>query len=83
MRIHVKTAEKNIRLFLPSCLAMNDLTARISAHYIHKYTDIFEGLSEKDLQTLFREIRRLKKKHPDWYLAEITDSNHTYVKIKL
>ncbi len=83
MRIHVKTSGKNIRLLFPSFLAMNALTARIGAHCIQKQTGIFQGLGEQELQALFREIRRQKKKHPDWCLAEITDAKHTYVKVKL
>jgi len=83
MRIHVKTSEKDIRLLFPTCFVMNGLTAHIGAHYIRKQNGNFAGLGKKELLTLFREIRRLKKKHPDWCLAEIRDAKHKYIKINL
>jgi hypothetical protein len=83
MRIHIKTSEKNIRLLFPSFLAMNALTARIGANCIQKQADIFQELGEKELNALFREIRRQRKKHPNWCLLEITDAESTHVKIKL
>ena len=72
MKLSIKSDEKNIRLRLPSALVFSDLTAAVGYRKIGgliQNTD--EVISRRQVKALFREIRRLRRLHPDWTLVHV------------
>lgn len=88
MRILVKSAnERTIHIILPSGLILNNLTATLGTKVINKYInqncDSTVNITSHDVRKLVQEIRRLKRKYPNWYLVDIESSDGDVVKIKL
>ncbi len=82
MRIIVKESEgKNIRLLLPTGMVLNRLTAGLISKALVERAKM--DLSTGQMMRLMRELKRFKRKHPDWVLVEVQSSDGDYVKIKL
>lgn len=81
MRIRVKEKDgSNLFIPLPTGLICNRLTALIAARTM---SGMGAGVSASQLARLFRELKRYKKKHPDWVLAEVQSADGDYVYVKL
>lgn len=80
MKIRVKDQAHNIRLWLPTGLLLN---RPIAAAIAKGARDKGVPLTGKQLNLLFIAIRRYRKEHRDWVLAEMDskDGGHVFVKL--
>ena len=81
MRIRVKEKDgSNYLIPLPTGLICNRLTALIAARAASEYG---VRVSPARLVRLFTALKRYKKQHPEWVLAEVhsADGDHIYVKL--
>ena len=88
-----------INLIFPTAVLFNSLTAKITAKMIDKtvngkaeemdvdlqeLTEISRNIPDSaELSAMYTEIRRFKRRHPDFVLVEATDSEGDGVKITL
>ena len=77
MQIKVDNA---VDLRLPTCLALNALTAAAFARKLRQ-----EGcdISAAQLRVFFREVRRYRRDHPEWDLVEVLSDDRKMVRIRL
>ena len=76
----VERTGKMTRIRLPNGVLMNGLSAGfLSAKAKQKNISI----SASQLRILFRAIKRYKRTHPEWVLAEVNDHGGDTVKIML
>lgn len=81
MRIRVKEKDgSNLFIPLPTGLICNHLTAFIAARMA---VEVGIKLSPGQLVRLFTELKRYKKQHPEWVLAEVHSADGDYVSVKL
>ena len=72
VKLSIKSEEKNICLRLPSALVFSDLTAALGYRKIGGLIQNTEKeISREQVKDLFREIRRLRRLHPDWTLLHV------------
>lgn len=84
MRIRVKTGARNIRLILPTRLIFSTTVARLGAKYGLKHdTGTGADISAEQLDALFAEFRRIKKRYGRWELVDLESSAGDVVKIIL
>lgn len=81
MKIQIHTDDVHLTLQIPTYLAFNALTASIAGHELKKHD--FPQLDGKSLTVLFRELRRLKKKHPAWRLLHLEAAKDMQIEIML
>lgn len=67
-------------LRLPTGLLLNGVTAPLVAKALREQNI---HLSAKDVRQLLRSVRKYKKEHPDWVLAEVCGTNGKQVVIQL
>lgn len=80
MKIHVKSGEHNIRLWLPTNLFFNPLVARVAVRYgLRNAPESVRNISPEAIEALFAEFRRIKKKHGHWELVDMVRENGTEV----
>lgn len=86
MNIKIKSNSRNIRLWFPSVLVFNPVTATLwGSKIIHKISSE-KGetkISPKAARRLFREINRCRRKHKNWTLVDVCASDGTKVHIRL
>jgi hypothetical protein len=85
MRILVESHdEKTINLIFPTVMIFNRLTAAIGSSAIRQHlgTDLSEFKSA-DINRLFREIRRVKRKYPHLELVSVDSADGDKVRITL
>ena len=82
MWIHVKDGENNIRILLPTGLVFSRLTAMIGVAVIKKYAPE-RGISAKQIDALFAEFRRIKRRYGRWELVDVESADGQIVKIIL
>lgn len=82
MRIHVKDGENNIRILLPTGLVFSRLTAMIGVAVIKKYAPE-RGISAKQIDALFAEFHRIKRRYGRWELVDVESADGQIVKIIL
>ena len=81
MRIVVKNkGEKDIRLFLPTGLLFNPVTALFVPAIAKKYS---VHITVQQAMSFVRALNDCKTRHPDWVLAEVTDDEGDQVEVKL
>lgn len=81
MKIVVKSHEgPNIRLPIPTGLALNRFTAGFAAEYLKE-----NGLdiTKEQAVKFIKELNRYRRMHPEWVLVEVQSSNGEYVRIQL
>ncbi len=84
MRIQISTDDHNIRICLPNGLFFNRLTAAIGIRAMQKYApEQLRDLSPKQINALFSEFRRIKKKYGSLDLVDVQSSDGQIVKIIL
>ena len=72
MKLSIKSDEKAICLRLPSALVFSNLTAALGYRKIGGLIQNTEKeISREQVKDLFREIRRLRRLHPDWTLLHV------------
>ena len=71
---------KPIRLGFPTALVLNRLTACF-APMVLKNEDI--PITRKQAVRLIKEIKRCKKRFPDWKIVEVKSSDGQVVEIRL
>ena len=76
----VERTGKMTRIRLPNGLLMNGLSAGFLSSKA-KQKNI--SISASQLRILFRAIKRYKRTHPEWVLAEVNDHGGDTVKIML
>ena len=82
MRIIVRDPKEgsNIRLWFPTGLIFNCLTARLGAIMLPQYG---MDITPAQIQALFDEFHRAKKNFPQMPLVEVDSADGTYVRIIL
>ena len=76
MRIRVKSGETNIRIWFPTGLVFNRVTVWLADKVGRKYAgDAMPQISEKDMNKLFAEFRRIKRTYGRWTLVEVETSD--------
>lgn len=80
MRIRVKDEDTNLRLWMPTGLL---LSRPIAAAVAKGARDKGIPLTGRQLNTLFKAIRRYRKAHRDWVLVEVDSQNGDKVLVKL
>jgi len=84
VRIKIKSDDKNINLYFPTRLLLNKLTARIAANAINSNSETNNlKLSAKDLEKIFAEINRIKRKYPKLELVNVESASGETVVISL
>lgn len=85
MRIFVQEhGEKPIRLIFPTGMIFNRLTALIGSKVIKEHAgEELSALTSAQLNRLFREIRRIKRKHPKFELVNVESNDGDMVRIIL
>ena len=80
MRIRVKDKEHNIRFWFPTGLF---LSRPIAAAIARGARDKGMPLTGKRVNVLFKAIKRYRREHKDWVLAEVDSKDGDKVFIKL
>lgn len=85
MRICVREHEgKKINIAIPTGMVLNRLTAGIAKKYVekHSYPDNAD-IRSADINRLFHEIKKFRRKYPELPLVEVESKDGTRVYIKL
>ena len=78
MRIHVKSGNRTVRIVIPTCLVFSRMTAWLGARYGLRYAgDAVRDLTPEQLNALFAEFRRIKRKHGKWDLVDVESADGT------
>lgn len=80
MKIRVKDKEHNIRFWFPTGLF---LCRPVAAAIARGARDKGMPLTGKQLNVLFKAIKRYRREHKDWVLAEVDSKDGDKVFIKL
>lgn len=80
MKIRVKDKEHNIRFWFPTGLL---LSRPFAAAIAKGARDKGMPLTGKQLNVLFKAIKRYRREHKDWVLAEVDSKDGDKVFIKL
>lgn len=85
MRIYIREPKKfGIYLVLPTRLALNRLSARLLWKALHASGKMEGWLpGEEDLNRLFREVLRIKRKYRGMELVDVRCVDGTVVKLRL
>lgn len=81
MKIVVKSNEgPNIRILIPSGLALNRFAAEFAPKYLKKCG---LDITKERAIAFIKELKRYRREHPEWVLVEAQSSDGEYVKIKI
>lgn len=85
MRIYVREQEgKKINIAIPTGMVLNRLTAGVVKKCIARYDKSDNvNINSSDINILFKEIKKFKRKHPKMPLVEVESKNGDRVHIKL
>jgi hypothetical protein len=84
MRIRVKSGETNVRIWFPTGLVFNRVTVWLADKVGRKYAgDAMPQISEKDMNKLFAEFRRIKRTYGRWTLVEVESADGSGVLVEL
>lgn len=85
MRITIHEPQKfHLHLILPTRFVLNRLSARILSKAIHSTGKLEEQvLTEADLERLFQEVRRIKRKYRGMELVDVRAADGTIIKVRL
>lgn len=80
MKIIAKGDDYNVRLRIPTGLVFNRFTAAAISKEMGKY-----GVKIRPHQAriLMNELKKYRRTHPDWVLAEVQSGDGEYVLVKL
>ena len=74
------SSEQPIRILIPTRIVLNAIVAAVVSAVLKK-RDI--QISAAQLNRLFREVRRYKRRNPEWILVYVQDAGGTCVTVKL
>ena len=84
MKIRVKSAERNIHLYLPTNLIFGKGTVWLVNRFGRKYAEnAMKDIPPEVLDRLFAEFRRIKRNHRRWELVEVQSSDGELIHIIL
>jgi len=89
MRIYVREQEKTkVNIVIPTAILFNRLTAYVAKKYIENhdvsYNVNFKGnMSTSDINKLFYELKKFKRRYPGLPLVEVETKDGIRVLIKL
>lgn len=84
MKVRIKTQNRNLRLYLPTGLIFNRISARFADSVARKYAaDAMENIPPQALEKLCIEFRRIKKCYGEWELVKVESSDGKKVEIIL
>ena len=84
MKIQVKAAGRNFTVPIPTGLIFSKATVWIANHFGRKYAgDAMKDIPPEAMDALFAELRRIKKKHGTWELADIESAGGEHVTVVL
>lgn len=84
MKIRIKDGGRNLTLLLPTALLFSRGTAWLANTVGRKYAgEVMKHIPPESVNGLFAELRRVKKKHGSWELAEVESADGEKVKITL
>lgn len=84
MRIRISGRERNICLLLPTSLIFSGATIRlmnIAVKFIPE--DVRDYFPSDKLEMIFRELRRIRKKHGSFDLLDVESADGEKIKITL
>lgn len=77
MLITVKTNEVSLKIPLPTCLICNRFVARLIGRRVAEET----GIEPEKFVELMNELKKYRKKHGPWCLADVESSDGEIVKV--
>ena len=80
MRIIAKGDDYHVRLRIPTGLAFNRFTAGGITKAMGKYG---VKIPPKQARILMKALKKYRRTHPDWVLAEVQSADGGYVLVKL
>ena len=80
MRIITKGDDYHVRLRIPTGLVFNRFTAAAISKEAGKYG---VKLSPQQARILIKTLKKYRRTHPDWVLAEVRSADGGYVLVKL
>ena len=80
MKLTVIEKEHNIRLRIPTGLALNRVTGILICKAAQKHG---VTLTPRQVGAFLEALHTYRKAHKDWVLVEVNSSNGEYVQIKL
>ena len=84
MRIIIRSAEKNLKILLPTNMIFSAPVAWIGARYGLRYArDSAKEIKPDQLQALFAILRKTKRMYGHYELVDVESSDGTQVKIVL
>ena len=84
MKIRVKSEDVSLRLWLPTNLIFGKAMVWLANTAGRKYApDAMKDISPENLELLFAEFRRIKKKYGSWELVEVQSADGTHIHIVL
>lgn len=84
MKIRISGRERNICLLLPTSLIFSGATIRlmnIAVKFIPE--DVRDYIPSDKLEMIFRELRRIRKKHGSFDLVDVESADGEKIKITL
>ena len=80
MRIIARGEDHHVRLRIPTGLVFNRFTAAAISKEASKYG---VKLSPHQARALIKTLKKYRRTHPDWVLAEVHGADGEYVFVKL
>lgn len=81
MKIIIKDDKQlNLRFYLPTGIVLNRFTAFFLPSFLKKQNI---HVTTEQILTFSKALRKYKRKHPDWNLAEVSTVKGEYIKIKM
>lgn len=70
----------SMKIYIPTCIALNRVVAGIAATILKKNNIHIE---KRQIISIFNVLKRYKRRHRNFKLVEVSDSDGDYVLIKL
>ena len=84
MKVLVKSGNRTIRIAIPTCMVFSRLTARLGARFgLRCAGDEARDFTPGQMDALFAEFRRIKKRYGRWELVDMESSDGKLIKIIL
>ncbi len=83
MKVHIRSGERAFTITLPTRLLFSRGILKFSLKIGKRYSDAIPNIPPEAVNTLCKEIRRIKKSHSSWELVNIQSADGEKVQIIL